>query len=261
VPTSALVRTLVVAAVTFRSAFFRGRGLTLLLAATVYPVVVLGISATGFSGLDLLATAETLFSTLYLPVVLLLVCLVLGVAAFRGELEEDTLVYPLGRTVPRPALAVGKYLGFVGAAVAVLLPSSIIGTAVAAGLGHGPTTSSAGLGQAVLVLPVLGVVAYGAIFLLLGLVTRQALVIGLLYGFLWETFLSLIAGPIRELTVIYYLRGVGAWLVPGGSLGAGVAALDPAGVAIAAGLLAIGSLAAASLFLRYAEIRPAAAPA
>jgi ABC-2 type transport system permease protein len=258
--TGPLLRTFVVAEHTFRSAFVGGRAIALLLAALAFPVLIGGIAAAHFRGVDLLGTGETLFSTLVLPVVLLLVCLVLGVSGYRGELEEDTLVYPLNRTVPRSALAAGKYLGVVGAALVALLPSSVIGTVIAAAGGNGPTPATPALLGAVGLLTVLAVVAYAAIFLLLGLLTRYALVIGLLYGFLWETFIPLLPGPVRELSVIYYLRGVGAGLVPVGSIGNGVAPMAPGGVAGAAVLLALASIALASLLLRYAEIRPSAAP-
>jgi ABC-2 type transport system permease protein len=256
-----LVRTGVVAAMAFRAAFAGRRIVALGLAAAIFPVLVLAIDAAAFSGLDLLGTSETLFSALFLPVILLLVALVLGVGAFRGELEEDTLVYPLSRTLPRPALAAGKYLGSVAATLFVLLPSAIVAMTLATVLGSGPTQSSTGLTEAVLLLTTIGSVAYVAIFLVLGLLTRQALVIGLLYGFIWETFISLIAGPVRELTVVYFLRGVGAGLVPGGSLGSGVGAMAPGGVAAGGVLLGAAAVVVASLWLSYAEIRPAAAPA
>ena len=258
--TGAVERTGVVAWTTFRSAFAGGRGIGLVFAAAVYPILVLAIDLAKFSGLDLLATSETLFSTLFLPVILLLVCLVLGVGAFRGELEEDTLVYPLNRTIPRPAIAAGKFLGTFVAAVAILLPSALLGMGLASALGTGPTTTTSGLEEAVVVVPLLAILAYEAIFFLLGLATAQALIVGLLYGFLWETFISLIAGPIRELSVVYYLRGVGEYLVPGGNLGAGVGGLDPTGVTVGAILLAVGSVVGAALLLRYVEIRPAPAP-
>jgi ABC-2 type transport system permease protein len=261
VATGAISRTLVVASNSFVGAFAGGRGILLSVSAAIFPALVLGIDAARFPGLDLLATSETLFSALFLPVILLLVCLVLAAGAFRNELEEDTLVYLLDRTLPRSSVAAGKYLGFLGAAGIVLVPSAVIGVSLAALLGTGPTGSSSGLAEAVLLLPALAIAAYGAIFFVLGLATRQALVIGLLYGFVWETFISLVAGPVRQLTVVYYLRGVGLYLAPGGGLGAGVAPMAPGGVAAGVVLLAVGSVALAAAILRYAEIRPAAAPA
>ena len=89
-PTGPLTRALAVAETTALG-MLQGRGaIGLLLAALAFPLLVGVIGAESFPGLDLLAAAETLFSTLFLPVVLLLVCLVQGVSLFRNELEEDT---------------------------------------------------------------------------------------------------------------------------------------------------------------------------
>jgi ABC-2 type transport system permease protein len=257
----ALSRTVVVAWVTCRGAFSGAGGLGLIGAASLYPILIAAIAASHFPGLDLLNTAELLFSALFLPVVLLLVSLVLGVGLFRGELEEDTLVYPMSRTVPRPALVAGKFLGLVTAALVTLLPSAILGAGLAAALTDGPTRGSPGLAEALVLLTILGVAAYGSYFLLLGLLTRQALVIGLLYGFLWETFISLIPGPIRHLTIIYYLRGVGARLVGTGALSDGPSDVTVLGASAGLLLTVATALVLASLYLRYSENRPAAAPA
>ncbi|MCI4367612.1 MAG: DsrE family protein [Thermoplasmata archaeon] len=155
--TGAISRTLAVAEATIVGTLQGSAWLGLAGAALVYPLLVGAIAAAGFSGLDLLAAAETLFSTLFLPVVLLLVCLVQGVSLFRTELEEDTLLYPLKRTVPRPALVVGKYLGFLASTLLALIPSAVFGTALAAVLGDGPTYATAGLLEAVVLLTIEGV--------------------------------------------------------------------------------------------------------
>ncbi|MFI5038200.1 MAG: hypothetical protein ACHP93_06940, partial [Solirubrobacterales bacterium] len=251
----------VVAWATFRASFSGSTGYGVIGAAAVYPVIVAGIAAAGFSGLDLLGASETLFSTLFLPVILLLVCLVLGVGPFRGELEDDTLVYPLNRTVPRPVLVVGKYVGFAGAALSVVLPSALSGIGIAAGFTSGPTTGSPALLETVVLLTVLAVLTYGAFFLLLGLLSRQALVIGLLFGFIWETFVSVIAGPIRALTVVYHLRGIGAQLMTTGPFSGGPSDVSVLGGSLGLLASAIASIVVACLYLQYAEILPAAAPA
>ena len=258
--TGNLARIGVVAWATFRGAFVGSTGLAILVAASVYPLVVLGIASARFAGLDLLAASETLFSTLFLPVILLLICLILGVGLFRGELEDDTLVYPLTRTVPRPVLVLGKYVGFAAAALSVVLPSAVVGVGAAAAITAGPNFGSPALLTTVVALTVLATLAYGSLFLLLGLLTRQALVIGLLFGFIWETFISVVAGPIRALTVVYYLRGIGAALMSSGPLADG-----PGGVTVLGGSLgllasALGAVLIASAYLRYFEIRPGASP-
>lgn len=259
-PTGPLARTMVVAEATVFGTLQGSGILALFGSALAFPLLVVLIAAGSFTGLDLLAAAETLFSRLFLPVILLLVCLVQGVALFRTELEEDTLLYPLKRTVPRPSLVAGKYLGFLATTLLALVPSAVFGIALAAAFGHGPTSSSAGLVEAVVLMTVLAVAAYGATFLFLGLLTRSALVIGLVYGFLWEAFISLIPGPIDQWTVVYYLQGIGTRLVPTGSLGSGAASVTVAGATVGLLAFALGSLSGASVVLRYTESRASQAP-
>jgi ABC-2 type transport system permease protein len=259
-PTDPVTRAFVVAETTLLGALRGTGGLGLAGAALAFPLLVLAIASGNFNGLDLLSAAETLFSTLFLPVVLGLVCLVQGVSLFRTELEDDTLLYPMKRTVPRPSVVVGKYLGFLASTLLALLPSALIGFAIAAALGHGPTQPSVALTEAIVLLTTLGVVAYGAIFLLLGLLTRSALVIGLVYGFLWETFISLIPGPISQWTVVYYLRSIGTSLLPSVNWGGGAPTGSVPGTTAGIVLFAVGCLVVASAYLRYTEIRPAAAP-
>jgi ABC-2 type transport system permease protein len=260
VPTGPVARAVTVAGATTYGALQPRGAFGLFLAAMLYPLLVAVIASAQVPGLDLLAVSETLFSTLFLPIILLLVCLVQGVALFRTELEEDTLLYPLKRTVPRPSLVVGKYLGFLLTTLLALLPSALFGIGLAALVGPGPTVGTAGLYEAVVLMTVFAVISYGAIFLLLGLLTRQALLIGLIYGFLWETFVSLLPGPISEGTVVYYLRDIGHQLVPSGALGGSSSSASVASVSLGLLLFAIGCLAVTSIVLRYAEIRPAAAP-
>ncbi len=258
--TGPIPQTFDVAEATLRGTFQGNARFGLVAAALVYPLIVGAIASASFPALDLLSAAETLYSALFLPVILLLVCLVQGVSLFRTELEEDTLLYPMKRTIPRPAIVVGKYLGFLVATLLVLLPSAGVGLALAAALGHGTTQATWGLGEAVVLLTVLGTVAYGAVFLFLGLLTRSALVIGLIYGFLWETFVSLISGPISQWTLVYYLRAAGYDLVPSGALGGNPTQVSVLGATGGFIVFAIACLAGASVLLRYAEIRPGASP-
>ena len=178
----------------------------------------MAIGSAQLSDVDLLAASESIFSVLFVPVILLMVSLVLGVGLFRGEMEDDTLVYPMSRSIPRRALVAGKYVGYVLAALVFLLPSALVGLAVGVALNLGPQVSLDGLLPGVVVMAVLAVLAYGGFFLLLGLLTRQALVIGLIYGFLWEAFVPLLPGPLKELSLVYYLRAAGGHLVGSGPL-------------------------------------------
>jgi ABC-2 type transport system permease protein len=259
--TSAVDRLGVLAYEAWRASLAGRRGLGLLLVAAVYPVVVLAIGSAHRASIDLVAASELLYSALYLPVLLLLVCLVLAIGLFRGEVEDETIVYPIVRNVPRPVLVVGKFLGFVAAALVFLLPAALLGPVLGAWLNTGPQVSLSGVGVAIAVTTTIAIIAYGAFFLLLGLVTRSALVLGLVYGFLWEAFVPLLPGPLKELTLVYYLREIGGRLTTAGPL-SNVPNLVSLPVAIVVPLLfALGAIVSSCVFIMQAEFGPSPSPA
>ena len=251
----------VVAYEAWRASLAGRRGLGLLLVAAVYPVVMLGIGSAHRASIDLVAASELLFSALFLPVLLLLVCLVLAIGLFRGEIEDETIVYPIVRNVPRPVLVLGKFLGFVAAALVFLLPAALLGPVVGVWLNAGPQVSLSGVGVAIAATTVVAIVAYGSFFLLLGLLTRSALVFGLVYGFLWESFVPLLPGPLKELTLVYYLRDIGGRLTTAGPL-ANVPNLVSLPVAVLVPLLfALGAIVSSCVFILQAELGPSPSPA
>ncbi len=199
--------------------------------------------------------AAGLFGVLTLPIVAMVVVLVLAVGQFRNEIDSETLVYLVDRSVPRPVLTLGKFLGSVGASLVILLPGTLVplGLAVLGGAPAYPLQVPVGLA----VVLALGVVAYAGFFLFLGLVTRSALLVGLLFGFLWEELLPALPGSVPRMTVVYYLRDLLAHLLGAGPL-AGYP--DPLSAALAVGVLlgvAAFFLGAASWALGILETAPA----
>ena len=249
-----LPRTVTVARVAFVSALSGPRALGLLGIAAIPTLVELGLVAGRASPDALAQSAQSLFLSLTLAIVAIVVTLLVGVAQFRSEIEEDTLSYLWSRSIPREAVALGKYLGALGASVVLLLPLALLPLGIAGAAGA-PLPSD-GVPLAMIALTLLALVAYVAVFLFFGLVSRSALLLGVLFGFLWEELLPILPGSVPRLTVIYFLRSLGSDLVASGPL-AGYP--NPATVpgAVAAPLLAaLAFLLLTSVALRYAEIAP-----
>src|SRR5690606_391838 len=124
--------------------------------------------------------------------------LVHGTSAFGAEIDDGTLRYILAKPVARWRLIIAKFAAAFAAAVVSTLPG-----VVAAGLvitGTGGLALIAGFTVAVLIASAL----YGALFLLLSLATRRALIIGLLYVIVWEGALSHVFAGTRVLSVREY---------------------------------------------------------
>jgi ABC-2 type transport system permease protein len=173
----------------------RRRGLVLLvvpLALLVLALVVRALTdaADGDTGLE--ATVGLGF-TLALP----LVALLASSAVLGPEVDDGSIVYLLSKPVSRHVIAVSKYaaawlttmlLGALPLAlVALVLDASEPGRALAYGVGAA----------------VAGTV-YSALFLALAALTRNAVVVGLLYTLFWEGVLGSVLTGIRFLSI-------GAW--------------------------------------------------
>ena len=216
-------RFLIVATLTVRSTFTGLRSTALAVLASVPTLIVLAVIAGGGTSAAAANVALGLYLTLTLRVVVLLIVLVILVSQFRSEIELDTLTYLTTRSIPRALVAVGKYLGATVSTLALLVPAALapVGVAVLAGA-PAPAWETT---SAILAVTALATLAYGAIFLLFGLLTRSALVLGLIYGFLWEELILLLPGQFPRLTLLYYLQALASLMSPGGPLGAPVTTL------------------------------------
>jgi len=184
----------------------------------------------------------------YVYVLLLVVTLFYGTALVSDEIDDKTITYLFMRPVPKPTIYVGKYLAYLVVGMALLLPSAALTFLIAM------TADPAG--EAPRHIPVLmadlgvlalGVLAYGALFALVGAQTKRPVFIGLGFSIVWETIVSFIPGYLNKLTIKHYL--ISLLPHPAGERGiTGIfEAATPAPVAITvlllatAGLLALGA--------------------
>jgi len=226
-----------------------------LAAFALMPTLIVAAIASAHPSADTLAaSALVLFELLTLPIVAMVIILVLSVAQFRNEIDAEVLVYLSARSVGRPTLVIGKYLGATAASLLFVLPASLL--PLAAATLAGGTAYSASVPVAVATAAVLATVAYGGFFLFLGLATRSALLVGLLFGFLWEELLPLLPGDVPRLTVIFYLRSYLSGAVSSGPL-SGYGGAVPLTLALSV-LVGIGVafVVVSSAVLRYLETAP-----
>lgn len=244
-----------VATLSLRGSLRGPRALALAGLAAVPTLVVVALVAAGTAPDTLSSATQALFLALTLPIVLVVVTLVPFVGQFRTEIDDDTLAYLSSRSIPRWQIVLGKYLGALGGALALLLPASLVPFLVAAAAGA-PALPGGALASVVL-LTVLATAAYGAFFLFLGMATPSALLVGLLYGFLWEELLVFLPGSVPRLTVKFYLLSLASDLTTSGPLSGYPNAVTTLGAvaapvlaAVAALLLAMGAITTLELIPR-----------
>jgi ABC-2 type transport system permease protein len=219
-------RMLAVSAVSFQGAFRGLRTIGLVFFALVPTFILLALTTAHPSTLGMENAAEGLLAVLTLPIVVMIVVLVLAVAQFRNEIDSETLVYLTDRSVRRSTLVAGKFFGAWAASLVLVVPAALLPLTVAAA--YGATPSTAAVPWVVAVATALSTGVYVGFFLFLGLVSRSALVVGLIFGFIWEELLLLLPGSVPLLTVSYYAR---AFL--SGEITSGPLSTFPTGVSVA----------------------------
>lgn len=128
--------------------------------------------------------ASIAFATLFgLGLMTPVLTLVLASSSLGDLVDDETLVYLWHRPTPRWMLAAAAW----AAAVTVALPFSVVPLTTSTAI------ATAGDGDSSLVVAAataLCVIAYGGLFVLAGLVFRRALLWGLIYVFIWESFVA-----------------------------------------------------------------------
>jgi len=184
---------------TARSLLGRRRALLLL----VLPVILLGLCALArvLAGFDegLAESIDSGFATNLLGafgigVVMPLLGLIAGTGSIGPEIDEGSIVYLLAKPLNRYQIVVSKLVVAIGVLVVFgVVPVAIAGVVLTGSLGG--ITAAYTLGALV------AGVAYAALFLLLAVVTRNAVVIGLVYALVWESLLGGLAPGAQTLSV------------------------------------------------------------
>lgn len=126
-----------------------------------------------------------------------LVVLAIAAAAFGNEVEDRTLANLTTSPVPRWQIALPKLLATLAIALPFIAVSAVV-TAHAAFLADTRATVAVTVGATA------AVAMYAAVFVWLGLVSTQAIGIGLLYIVLWEGMFSRYVEGVRMLSIRAY---------------------------------------------------------
>ena len=142
----------------------------------------------------------------YVHFFLVVVTLFYGTALIADEIDDKTITYLFMRPVSRRIIYLGKYLAYLVAASLLLLPTAVVSFLIAM-IADPP-------GEAVQHLPILfkdlgvlilGILAYGALYALIGAVAKRPVFVGLGFAIVWETAVTFIPGYLSKMTIKHYL--------------------------------------------------------
>ncbi|WP_031075274.1 ABC transporter permease [Streptomyces sp. NRRL WC-3742] len=235
-----------VARLTVRGLLGRRRGLLLLVVPALLLLIAALAASTDGDKLDL---TVKILGDLDLGTLVPILGLVVGTGVIATEIDDGSIVYLLAKPLPRwriitTKLAVAVVTTWVFAAVPTLI----------AGLLMYGTKDGLALGYTVAVL--VSGAAYSALFLMLGVITRHAVVAGLAYALVWEALVGNYVEGARTLSIQQWGRAVAEAVAgdttnlnPAVSLGAGVILL----AVVTVGATAFASVKLAGLTLAAEE--------
>ena len=173
------------------SVFGRRRGILLF----VLPLVLVGLAGLVrfLVGRDIEVASDVLYG-LGIAVVVPLVALVATTGVLAPEIDDGSIAYLLAKPISRHTIVISKLTVSVGCVVAfAAIPMLIAGMVL--------MIDEPRLGVGYAVGSLLGGVAYCALFALLSVMTRHAVVIGLIYLLVWEGLLGGLLDGVRWLSV------------------------------------------------------------
>lgn len=220
--------------------------------AVVYRVVLAtGGQARALAPLDLYALVVAVF---WIRNVLPLAALFHATSLVADEVEGRTLTYLLTRPITRPAILAGKFTAYLVTSLAVALPAAVVTFFLLA--------SARGWSEVAAAVPdlfrdlgvmALALVAYGALFTLLGVLLKRPVIPGLLFLFGWELVANL-PGYLPRLTLTTWLRSLVRHRPAEEGLSQLFAQVQPVGLSLAVLIVAIVVfLAAAALVFSERE--------
>lgn len=180
-----------VARLTYRALLGRRRAAILFLLPGLLLVIAAAVRL--LNGADD-QTAADLLGGFALATMVPLIGVIAGTGAIGPEIDDGSIVYLLSKPVKRSTIITTKLI----VAIAVTMAFSAVPTLIAGFILNGNGQQVA---VAYMIAALVASIAYSALFLLLGTVSRHAVVIGLVYALVWEAlFGSLVAGA-RTLSV------------------------------------------------------------
>ncbi|MEV7178803.1 ABC transporter permease [Kitasatospora sp. NPDC093679] len=220
-----------VARLTVRGLLGRRSGILLLVVPALLLLVAVIARLTADTPEDL---AATVLGRLGMGTLLPILTLVVGTGVIATEIEDGSIVYLLAKPLPRHWIITTKLTVAVAATWLLAAVPTLIAGLVLCG-------TRDGLAVAYTAGTLVAGTAYSALFLLLGVATRHAVVAGLGYALVWESLVGNFVPGARTLSVQQWGLSVAKSIAARGSIEADVA------LTVAVPLLVVVAVAATLL--------------
>lgn len=189
---------------------------------------------------------DDVFGNVIVPTILPLAALILATNALGNEIEDRTMVYLVLKPIRRSRIILEKYGAVIQSTWLALIVGMVIAWAMAS---RGDAIDNIDVLAAAVLAALLGVLAYGAVFMAVSLIVPRALVAGIIYVLIWESTLARLIPGARLLSIQHYVQSIYSRLLNDPQL-----AIQNA-MQISSALLAIIGIILASLLFATARLK------
>ncbi|WP_062345012.1 ABC transporter permease [Herbidospora yilanensis] len=188
----------VVASITYRAML--GRKRIWLLALLPIALIAFALLFRFIGGGDE-SVAVRLMTTFAIGTMLPLLGLIAGTGVIAPEIEDGTIIHLLSKPISRPVIAFTKFV----VAASLMVGFSVIPTYAAAYILIG---TESGIASGFALGALFAGIAYAAVFLLLGVVSRHAVTIGVIYALVWEGLIGGYVPGARRFSIQQWAQSI-----------------------------------------------------
>ncbi|MEU5883641.1 ABC transporter permease [Spirillospora sp. NPDC047279] len=180
-----------IAMITFRAMLGRKRALLLFVLPFIMLVLAAGLKVTDYADLGVSATVLHRFG---LATLLPLLALIAGTGVIGPEIDDGQIMYVLTKPIPRQVIVLTK----LAVAIVLVVLFAVVPTLLTGLIMSGTTAQ---VTPAFTVGVLVGGIAYSAAFVALGVISRNAVTIGLIYVLVWEILLGNFAPGAKSASI------------------------------------------------------------
>jgi len=160
---------------------------------------------------------SSLINLLILSFLLPVMSLIYGASMIRNEIDDRSITQVLTSPMDRRASYLGYYLSLIAVLALMLVILVVVGWS-SYFLQDQVDSQALELLLYYAFILVVGSMVYSSLFLAMGVLLKQPIYLGLLYVFVWESFVGSLPGAIGQYTIVYNLKVIGAEFISYGNI-------------------------------------------
>jgi ABC-2 type transport system permease protein len=148
---------------------------------------------------------DAIYTGMVISTLLPITVLILATGALGNEIEDRTLPYLTLKPLTRLRIVIEKLLGVLAVTEPIILAGLVVTFAL---VYRGDATDHLRLLGAILASAAVAIFAYSSIFLLISLIIPRALLVGIIYTFVWESVLGRFLPGLRIVSIRHFTQSI-----------------------------------------------------